>query len=124
MLDCFRVLGRVPFDRLVGLMQQAAAFIRSFAVRRMEYQCRRGKVHGKQIVLSDIPVHREQAPERGFFFPADDSEALVKSMMAEYNGFDEQNDGALQDVASARFPERQCQFGEAYLQIILRVSKH
>jgi hypothetical protein len=73
---------------------------------------------GKQIVLSDIPVHREQAPDRGFFFPADDPEALATAMVAAYNAFDPQKDAAKQDAASADFPERQRQFAETYLQIV------
>ncbi len=39
---------------------------------------------GKQIVLSDIPVHREQAPDRGFFFPPEDPDALTAAMIAAY----------------------------------------
>ena len=122
-LDCFRVLGKVPFGYLVGLMQHATAFINPSRFEGWSTSVEEAKSMGKQIVLSDIPVHREQAPERGFFFPADDPEALAAAMMAAYNGFDTQKDAAKQDAARADFPERQRQFAEAYLQIVYRLNR-
>jgi glycosyltransferase involved in cell wall biosynthesis len=123
-LDCFRVLGQIPFDHLVGLMQHAIAFINPSKFEGWSTSVEEAKSMGKQIVLSDIPVHREQAPERGYFFPADDPEALAAAMKAAYNGFDTQKDAAMQEAASGRFPERQREFGEAYLRTVMRVSKH
>ena len=78
---------------------------------------------GKQIVLSDIPVHREQAPERGFVFPAEDPEALAQAMRVAYNGFNTERDAAMQDMARVHFPERQRGFGEAYLRIVSRLDE-
>jgi glycosyltransferase involved in cell wall biosynthesis len=121
-LDCFRVLGQIPFDHLVGLMQHAIAFINPSRFEGWSTSVEEAKSMGKQIVLSDIPVHREQAPERGFFFPADDPEALAVAMMAAYIGFDAHKDTAVQDAASARFPERQREFGEIYLRIVMDLA--
>ena len=74
---------------------------------------------GKQIVLSDIPVHREQAPEREFFFPPDDPEALAAAMMAAYSGWREE-DVATQEAAISRCLNRQRQYAKAYIQIVQR----
>lgn len=123
-LDCFRVLGRIPFDHLVCLMQHATAFINPSLFEGWSTSVEEAKSIGKQIVLSDIPVHREQAPERGFFFPADDPEALAEAMTVAYNQFDVDEDVAKQNAASTRFQERQREFGEAYLRTVMRVSKH
>ncbi|HZY74345.1 MAG TPA: glycosyltransferase family 1 protein [Edaphobacter sp.] len=121
-LDCFRVLGQIPFDHLVCLMQHAIAFVNPSKFEGWSTSVEEAKSMGKQIVLSDIPVHREQAPERGFFFPADDPEALATAMKAAFDEFDSQKDAAMQDAASVHFPERQREFGEAYLQTVLRAS--
>jgi len=123
-LDCFRVLGRIPFDHLVGLMQHAIALMNPSRFEGWSTSVEEAKSMGKQIVLSDIPVHREQAPERGFFFPANDPEALAAAMMDAYNQFDAHKDAAMQDAARARFPGRQREFGEAYLRTVRRASKH
>ncbi len=117
-LDCFRVLGQIPFDHLVGLMQHAIAFINPSRFEGWSTSVEEAKSMGKQIVLSNIAVHLEQAPERGFFFPADDPEALAAAMMVAYNGFDVHEDVSMQDAARTRFLERQREFGKAYLRII------
>jgi glycosyltransferase involved in cell wall biosynthesis len=123
-LDCFRVLGKIPFDHLVGLMQHATAFINSSRFEGWSTSVEEAKSMGKQIVLSDIPVHREQAPERGFFFPPDDPEALATAMMAAYNEYDLQKDLAIQNEASTRFEKRQGEFGNSYLRTVMRASQH
>ena len=47
---------------------------------------------GKQIILSDIPVHEEQAPERGIFFPADNPDALAEAILGTSRDFVEKSD--------------------------------
>jgi glycosyltransferase involved in cell wall biosynthesis len=119
-LDRFRVLGQIPFDHLAGLMQHAIAFINPSRFEGWSTSVEEAKSMGKQIVLSDIPVHREQAPERGLFFPPEDSEALAQTLIDVSERFDSQQDAAAQSQARARFPERQRAFGEAYLAIVGR----
>jgi glycosyltransferase involved in cell wall biosynthesis len=117
-LDCFRPLGQIPFHHLAGLMQHTVAFINPSFFEGWSTSVEEAKSMGKQIVLSDLPVHREQAPERGFFFPAQDPLALADAMKAAYDEFDERRDAAMQEAARSRFPERQRAFGETYLRIV------
>lgn len=121
-LDCFRVLGIVPFDHLVGLMQHSIAFINPSKFEGWSTSVEEAKSMGKQIVLSDIPVHREQAPERGSFFPPEDPAALGETMLAVYNGFDAKQDAETQDIVRAQFVERQRQFGETFQRIVEGVT--
>ncbi len=120
--DCFRVLGQIPFDHLLGLMQHATAFINPSRFEGWSTSVEEAKSMGKQIVLSDIPVHREQAPPGGFFFPPEDPEALAAAMEAAYNEYDESEDAVMRAAAVANFPERQREFGEAYLRIVAEAS--
>ena len=122
-LDSFRVLGQIPFNHLAGLMRHAVAFINPSRFEGWSTSVEEAKSMGKQIVLSGIPVHREQAPEHGFYFPAEDPIALAAAMRAAYDEFDEQCDAAMQSAARARFPERQRDFGETYLRIVEKVSE-
>jgi glycosyltransferase involved in cell wall biosynthesis len=117
-LDHFRVLGKIPYDHLVGLMQHATAFINPSRFEGWSTSVEEAKSMGKQVVLSDIPVHREQAPERCFFFPDDDPEGLAAAMLAAFHGFDERQDVSMQQAARDRFPDRQRQFGESYHHIL------
>ena len=116
--DCFRVLGQIPFDHLVGLMQNATAFINPSRFEGWSTSVEEAKSMGKQIVLSDLRVHREQAPPRGFFFPPEDPEALAAAMKASCKEYNRQEDDAMRDEAKERFAERQREFGEVYLRII------
>lgn len=117
-LDCFRVLGIVPFDHLAGLVRHSIALINPSKFEGWSTSVEEAKSMGKQVLLSDIPVHREQAPERGIYFPADDPNALAAAMIAAYNGFDVMHDVAMQDDARDRFPARLREFGSIYSRII------
>jgi glycosyltransferase involved in cell wall biosynthesis len=122
-LDCFRVLGQIPFNHLAGLMRHTVAFINPSRFEGWSTSVEEAKSMGKQIVLSGIPVHREQAPERGFFFPDNDAKALADAMQAAYSGFDMLEDSTMQDEAKARFLERQQEFAKAYWDIMKRLSE-
>jgi glycosyltransferase involved in cell wall biosynthesis len=123
-LDCFRVLGQIPFDHLVGLMRHAVAFINPSRFEGWSTSVEEAKSMGKQIVLSDLPVHREQDPQRGFYFPAEEPEVLAMVMRTAYEEFDPRIDAEMQDAARTQFPERQRAFGEAYLHIVQRTTGH
>jgi glycosyltransferase involved in cell wall biosynthesis len=120
-LDSFRVLGQIPFDHLACLMRHAVAFINPSRFEGWSTSVEEAKSMGKQIVLSDIPVHREQAPARGFFFPAENPDALADALIVAYNGFDRRADVARQNEARARFPHRQLEFGNGYWAIVMRL---
>ena len=117
-LEHFRVLGPVPFDHLVGLMRHATAFINPSKFEGWSTTVEEAKSMGKQIILSDIPVHREQAPERGIFFPAEDAESLAQAMLKTSLDFDEKRDTDMQEMARKQFLARQIGFGETYLRIV------
>ena len=120
-LDCFRVLGQIPYDDIVGLMQHAIAFINPSRFEGWSTSVEEAKSMGKQIVLSDLPVHREQAPERGIYFPAEDPIALAEAMRVAYDEFDDQRDAVMQEKAGTQFVERQRGFGETYQHIVENV---
>lgn len=120
-LDTFRVLGQVPYDHLVGLMRHAIAFINPSRFEGWSTSVEEAKSMGKQIVLSDIPVHREQAPQRSFFFPPEEPDALAERIIDASKQFDQQRDVTMQEMARAEFASRQRAFGERYERIVLNV---
>jgi len=119
--DVFRVLGKIPYDHLVGLMRHAVAFINPSQFEGWSTSVEEAKSMGKQIILSDLPVHREQDPERAFYFPTLDHQALAQAMLVAYDGFDAQGDIEVQNAAVAKFPERLGAFGETYRRVVERV---
>lgn len=119
-LDCFRVLGKIPFDHLVGLMRHSTAFINPSHFEGWSTSVEEAKSMGKQIVLSDLPVHREQSPDRAYFFPPDDAEALAVAMLAARQQYDPVSDQAIQERERNHFEERQQAYGKAYINIVNR----
>ena len=117
--DMFRVLGPVPYDDLVGLMRHAAALVNPSLFEGWSTIVEEAKSLGKRIVLSDIPVHREQAPERGTYFDPSDAPALSRSL---WQICCEQNEGE-EDRWAARAANmlsvRRGEFARMYAQIVV-----
>ena len=117
-LDYFRVLGQIPFTHLCGLMRHATAFLNPSQFEGWSTSVEEAKSMGKQIVLSDIAVHKEQNPDRSFFFTSDSAISLADAMTAASAAFTPEEDAAHQQAALTIFFERQRRFGEAYLRIV------
>lgn len=113
----FRMLGITPYEDLLGLMAHAVALINPSMFEGWSSTVEEGKALGKHLILSDIPVHREQAPHADFF-KINDAETLAQHLIAAWNRFHRERDainvqGAL-DNADARWQV----FGSNYQRLI------
>ena len=122
-LDLFRVLGVVPFGDLTGLMLNAVAMINPSKFEGWSTSVEEAKSLGKRILLSDIPVHREQAPEGGGYFHPDDAEGLADCLWTSRVEFDPAVDLANQTRARLLVPARQLEFGLRYQRIVMSAVK-
>lgn len=116
----FRVLGQIPFDDLLSLMRHSVALVNPSKFEGWSTSVEESKSMGKQIILSDIAVHREQAPELGHYFPAEDPESLADTMVRVVRSFSAERDHAMQHNANEHFPERQKSFAQEYADILDR----
>jgi glycosyltransferase involved in cell wall biosynthesis len=73
----FRYIGCVPSSDLAGLMFGAVAVINPSYFEGWSTTVEEAKALGKRLILSDIPVHREQAPMYATYFPPNDAKALA-----------------------------------------------
>ena len=80
--DRFRVLGVVPYAHLLSLMWHSIAVVNPSLFEGWSTTVEEAKAMNKIVVLSDIPVHREQAPERSMYFEPHDFQALAANLMA------------------------------------------
>ena len=69
--DSFRVLGMIPFNELEALLRTSAALINPSLFEGWSTTVEEAKAFGVPMLLSDIPVHRDQAPSSLFFNPYD-----------------------------------------------------
>lgn len=110
--DNLRILGLVPYPDVKGLFRHSVAIVNPSHFEGWSTTVEEAKAMGKTILLSDIPVHREQAPDRGVFFPADDAEALAEALEAAASG-------AAIDAQPAAQTARFREFGQTYRAIVM-----
>lgn len=79
---CFKAIGIVPYRDLISLMMNAAAVLNPSRFEGWSTTVEEAKALGKVVLLSDIPVHREQNPDRAIYFDPNDAEALCQGMLS------------------------------------------
>ncbi|MES2883672.1 MAG: glycosyltransferase family 1 protein [Pseudomonadota bacterium] len=80
----FQFLGMVPRSDIPLLMQAAVAVINPSLFEGWSTVVEEAKSLGVALVLSDLAVHREQAPARARFFDPHDATTLVDALAAEW----------------------------------------
>lgn len=123
-LDEFRPLGTLPFGDLMGLMRHSAAVINPSKFEGWSTTVEEAKSMGKAIILSDIPVHREQAPERSVYFAPDDAAALATALRGASATWQETADRQHMSKAAQELPLRRSAFARRYAQIAERTLAH
>jgi glycosyltransferase involved in cell wall biosynthesis len=120
--DDFRPLGLVPFADVAALMRYSVAAINPSMFEGWSTTVEESKSLGKTIILSDIPVHREQAPDYGIYFNPGDPEQLAGLMIEVLSRFSIEREAAQTDQARAELPRRITAFAAAYENIALEAA--
>lgn len=115
----FKALGMISFSDLSQVMHHALAFINPSLFEGWNTSVEEAKSLGKPVLLSDIAVHREQAPKNGMYFPALDADTLANQMLTLWKQSSSENHSAVSLQAQSEFAERQTQFGQRYQEIVL-----
>jgi glycosyltransferase involved in cell wall biosynthesis len=116
--DNFVVLGWVPQAHIFHLMRQAVAVLQPSRFEGWSTTVEETKSVGKAIILSDIPVHREQAPASASYFDPSDAAALAEQLIETYDSRSPGPDEALEEAACAALPARTREFAEAFVGIV------
>ncbi|MFZ4779478.1 MAG: glycosyltransferase family 4 protein [Terrimicrobiaceae bacterium] len=82
-----RMLGRVSQDDLVSLLRHAGAIIQPSRFEGWSTTVQDAKALGRPLICSDIPTHREQAPQARFF-PTDDHHKLAEIISVNWESPD------------------------------------
>ncbi|MER8939129.1 glycosyltransferase family 4 protein [Mesorhizobium sp. M0915] len=81
----FRHLGLVPYEDVFGLNAASDALINPSLFEGWSTTVEEAKALGTRMLLSDISLHREEAPN-ATFFPVDDAVALASAMVTMSQG--------------------------------------
>ncbi len=103
--DSVIVLGLVPREDLEGLLRGAAAIVQPSRFEGWNTTVEDAKALGVPALLSDIPVHREQAPEAARFFPLDEPQETAR-VLADFWTSSEEQDASLKREKAALYSAR------------------
>lgn len=115
----FRVLGLVPYPDLVGLMRGSVAIINPSLFEGWSTTVEEAKSLGKRVLVSDIPVHREQAPAGGTYFDPADPGELAEALRRALDERDPGAEARLAQEAAASLDARRRAFASDYARIAL-----
>ncbi len=117
----FIILGLVEHDHVFHLMRQCLAVLQPSLFEGWSTTVEEVKSLGKGIVISDIPVHREQDPPRARFFDPRDAGDLARRLEEVYDTCSPGPDRELEEKAAALLPERSRAFARKFLAVIREV---
>ncbi len=121
--DSFIMLGVLPRSDLYAIMRQSLAVIQPSLFEGWSTIVEEVKSLGKMIIVSDLPVHREQNPPMAEYFNPLDANELAGKMLLVYDKKQPGPDLDLEDAARRSFPLRSRSFGETFLSIVEDVLK-
>ncbi len=116
--DAFRVLGLVPPADAAALMRECVAVINPSLFEGWSTTVEEAKSLGKRVLLSDIPVHREQDPRRSRYFDAQDPHDVARALEEALVAYDPAEEAREAQAAAAGLPERRRAFARAYLDAV------
>lgn len=119
----FRFMGLIDYIDVQVLMRESVCLINPSLFEGWSTTVEEAKSMGKRLLLSDINVHREQAPERGVYFPPHDAEALAARIREVLNNPDPKADENARLKAEADLSERLQQVGRRYEEIVKTVLR-
>ena len=119
----FRYLGVVPYKHVLALMKQAIAVINPSFFEGWSTTVEEAKSMGKLLLLSDIPVHREQAPPEGRYFDPNDELALVDVMLDIIQQYDRLKEDKREKTAESQIMSRIQAFGDQYESYVCECLK-
>ncbi len=114
----FILLGLVPREHLFHLMRQSVAVLQPSLFEGWSSTVEEIKSLGKRMILSDIPVHREQNPPQSIFFDPADANALAECLARVWIGTTPGPDRELEAQARANLPGRVLLFARTLMQVV------
>jgi glycosyltransferase involved in cell wall biosynthesis len=122
LISRFRSLGIIPYDDVLSLMHHSVSLVNPSLFEGWSNTVEEAKSLGKGMILSDIPVHREQAHQIALFFNSQDPEALAQTMVRAWDRRDSASQQSALQLAED-LDRRLTNFGKTYESIVMDVLK-
>jgi glycosyltransferase involved in cell wall biosynthesis len=115
--DQVAFLGLVPHDHVYALIRQSVAVLNPSLFEGWSTTVEEAKSVGKRLILSDLPVHREQNPPETIFFSPHDADDLAAALAGCWQKNVSGPDLTLESEARQSFPQRMKQYADAFVSI-------
>lgn len=113
-----RMLGLIPEDDVFALMRISLAILQPSLYEGWSTVVEQAKALGKPIIISDLPVHREQNPDKAEYFEPHDSDELATILLTAWHNWQPGPDMASEQVAEATIKERSVLLGRRFSQLV------
>jgi glycosyltransferase involved in cell wall biosynthesis len=120
--DRMIILGLVPRNDLFLLMRQSLAILQPSLFEGWNTTVEEVKSLGKKMIISDIPVHREQDPYFAEYFQPTNAHALATSLLDNFANGCPGPDLELERIAKDNLLRRTNQYGKNFLEIIKEIT--
>ncbi len=117
----FKILGIVSHPELMSLMKFSIAVINPSKSEGWSSTVEQAKSLGKLVLLSNLPVHKEQNPNRSFYFNTNDYLALSKKIYYLNKNFSFKKDIAFIKKAADQNIKKEKKFIFDYEKLIKKV---
>lgn len=121
--DNIKVLGLVDSIDVYFLMRNCVSIINPSLFEGWSSTVEEAKSLGKNIILSNLNVHKEQNPPCAIYFDPHKPQELADIMLDKWNSSNGGPDEELEQMAKTNLPKRMLDFGETYKKIVLEAME-
>lgn len=118
--DQVKLLGLLPRRAQIELLRRSLAVIQPSLFEGWSTVVEDARVLGRRLLLSDIPVHREQDPPGACYFPPESPEALADLMATAWSDWPAGPDLESERAARAAAETRLVEVGNRFLEVAAR----
>ena len=110
-------LGLLTRDEVLALIRQSVCVLNPSLFEGWGYSVDEARSIGKQVLLSDIPAHRDQQPPRATYFDPFDPEDLAARLAEVWLGTQPGPDAELEAEARRLLPRRRQAYAEQFVAV-------
>lgn len=118
-----RILGLIDYSDVLHLLRNAVSVINPSLFEGWSSTVEEAKSMGKNLIVSDIAVHREQNPPASTYFNPCNEKELAEILWQKWTASDGGPDYRLEETARRSMQRRADEFGEQYNNIVLDVLR-
>ena len=112
-------LGMISYSEVQLLMRNSVSVINPSFFEGWSSSVEECKSMGKNMIVSELPVHKEQNPPETLYFNPDDEKDLAEKMKLKLGLYNGGPDYDLESLAKEKLRERTLGFAQSYESVVL-----